>query len=140
MCNLPGRDDTDIDTVADPTCRTRFSCSASFLWVSPIQGITLSKSRSLGSVVNTLPDHFLSIEKISCIFGVEAHRSTSPPKSACPGVSTAFRVMPAWLNDVYLEDIVIPRSLSITLLSMKRSSEDAIPQCASRRSINVVLP
>jgi hypothetical protein len=39
-------------------------------------------------------------------------RSTSPPKSACPGVSTALSTHARHGNDVYLDEMVMPRSLS----------------------------
>ena len=48
----------------------------------------------------------------------QAHRSTSPPKSAWPGVSTALTTCPLYRMDVYLAEMVIPRSFSSTLLSM----------------------
>ena len=56
------------------------------------------------------------------------------------GVSTAFRIYFPYCRAVYLEFMVIPRSFSRALLSMKRSWADACPQCASSLSMSVVLP
>ncbi len=44
-------------------------------------------------------------------------RSTSPPKSACPGVSIMFILYPLYSIDTFLERIVMPRSRSRSLLS-----------------------
>ena len=38
--------------------------------------------------------------------------STSPPKSACPGVSTIFIFISSCITDVFFERIVIPLSFS----------------------------
>ena len=38
--------------------------------------------------------------------------STSPPKSACPGVSTIFILISPCITDVFFESIVIPLSFS----------------------------
>mmetsp|Transcript_37020 Transcript_37020/g.80642 ORF Transcript_37020/g.80642 Transcript_37020/m.80642 type:complete len:332 (+) Transcript_37020:203-1198(+) len=56
---------------------------------------------------------------------IDSTRSTSPPKSACPGVSTALRVRPFHWKDVYFDWIVIPRSFSKSLLSIARSTATA---------------
>mmetsp|Transcript_4675 Transcript_4675/g.15141 ORF Transcript_4675/g.15141 Transcript_4675/m.15141 type:complete len:340 (+) Transcript_4675:918-1937(+) len=48
-------------------------------------------------------------------------RSTSPPKSACPGVSTMLRRTPPCSTDVTFDMMVIPRSCSSDMLSMTRS-------------------
>ena len=52
---------------------------------------------------------------------IERIRSTSPPKSACPGVSTIFIRVPFHSTDVGFAKIVIPRSRSRSLLSIARS-------------------
>jgi hypothetical protein len=49
-------------------------------------------------------------------------RSTSPPKSAWPGVSTMLIRDPAHSSEVHLAKIVIPRSRSMSLLSIARSA------------------
>ena len=75
-------------------------------------------------------------------------RSTSPPKSACPGVSMMLmRVSPAapcHSTDVHLARMVIPRSRSWSLESMARSACASLarkmPDWASSWSTSVVLP
>ena len=49
-------------------------------------------------------------------------RSTSPPKSACPGVSTMLMCVPFQLTAQFFAKIVMPRSRSIALLSMTVST------------------
>jgi hypothetical protein len=49
-------------------------------------------------------------------------RSTSPPKSAWPGVSTMLTLTPLWWIAAFLARIVIPRSRSWSIESMTRSS------------------
>src|SRR6266404_2433060 len=71
-------------------------------------------------------------------------RSTSPPKSAWPGVSTML--MRVWCQriDVALAKMVMPRSRSRSLESSARSARRWLsrtaPDCCSRRSTSVVLP
>ena len=71
--------------------------------------------------------------------------STSPPKSACPGVSTILMRKSFQLSDVFFARIVIPLSCSIALLSITRVSsafflESSVPVCFSSSSSSVVLP
>ena len=54
-------------------------------------------------------------------FTILRTRSTSPPKSACPGVSIIFILMSLYCTAVFLERIVIPLSFSMSLESMTRS-------------------
>ena len=54
-------------------------------------------------------------------FTIFKTRSTSPPKSACPGVSMMLIFVPLWLTAVFLERIVIPLSFSMSLESMTLS-------------------
>ena len=49
-------------------------------------------------------------------------RSTSPPKSACPGVSTMFSFTPRWRTEVFFARIVMPFSRSRSIESMTRSA------------------
>jgi hypothetical protein len=49
-------------------------------------------------------------------------RSTSPPKSAWPGVSTMLMRVPFHSTEVALARMVIPRSRSRSLLSIARSA------------------
>jgi hypothetical protein len=49
-------------------------------------------------------------------------RSTSPPKSACPGVSTMLIFTSFHVTAVFLARMVIPRSFSSGFESMTRSS------------------
>ncbi len=71
-------------------------------------------------------------------------RSTSPPKSAWPGVSMMLRVMPPCLTAVFLARMVMPFSRSRSLESMTRSSTSWLarnaPDCQSMASTSVVLP
>ena len=52
---------------------------------------------------------------------IDRIRSTSPPKSAWPGVSTMLMRVPFHSTEVGLAKIVMPRSRSKSLLSMARS-------------------
>ena len=67
-------------------------------------------------------------------------RSTSPPKSEWPGVSTMLILWPPKVTLVHFERIVIPRSYSSTFESIARYSVKLIPLYLSRQSTNVVLP
>ena len=77
-------------------------------------------------------------------------RSTSAPKSACPGVSTILMVYVllslglVHLIAVFFALMVIPFSLSRSIESIIRSSVDwfslKVPLCFSRQSTRVVLP
>src|SRR5690606_6550780 len=75
---------------------------------------------------------------------IDSTRSTSPPKSACPGVSTMLIRLPFQLMAVFLDRIVMPRSFSWSLLSITRSVMTVrslnVPDCLSRQSTRVVLP
>ena len=70
--------------------------------------------------------------------------STSPPKSACPGVSTILILIPLYITEVFFAKIVIPLSFSISFESITLSSTCSlvlkVPLCLSRLSTNVVLP
>src|SRR4051812_803391 len=71
-------------------------------------------------------------------------RSTSPPKSACPGVSTMLSFTPPWRTAVFLARIVMPFSRSRSIESITRSSTSWLarnaPLCHSMASTSVVLP
>src|SRR4051812_20881353 len=71
-------------------------------------------------------------------------RSTSPPKSACPGVSTMFSLTPLWRTAVFFARIVMPFSRSRSIESMTRSATSwfwrKAPDCQSMASTSVVLP
>ncbi len=70
--------------------------------------------------------------------------STSPPKSACPGVSTIFIFIFLYLTDVFFASMVIPRSLSRSLESITRSCTCSfslkMPLWRSIASTRVVFP
>ena len=70
--------------------------------------------------------------------------STSPPKSACPGVSTIFILMSLYITDVFLAKIVIPLSFSKSFESITLSATCSfvlkVPLCLNSASTNVVLP
>ena len=75
---------------------------------------------------------------------IDRIRSTSPPKSACPGVSTILIRKFLHVSDVFLARIVMPRSRSRSLESMRRSPSSS-PRCRAPAwdnslSIRVVLP
>ncbi len=55
-------------------------------------------------------------------FTILSTRSTSPPKSAWPGVSIIFIFVPLYVTAVFFERIVIPRSLSISFESITLSA------------------
>ena len=71
-------------------------------------------------------------------------RSTSPPKSACPGVSTMFILISLYITDVFLAKIVIPLSFSRSFESITLSATCSLSRktwlCLSMASTNVVLP
>ena len=71
-------------------------------------------------------------------------RSTSPPKSAWPGVSMMLIVSPLCLTAVFFARIVMPFSRSRSLESITRSLTWACapnaPDCHSIASTSVVLP
>jgi len=71
-------------------------------------------------------------------------RSTSPPKSEWPGVSTRLIRMPFQSTEAALARMVMPRSRSWSLESMTRSTRAAcspkVPVARRRASTNVVLP
>ena len=71
-------------------------------------------------------------------------RSTSPPKSACPGVSKILICLSPYLTAVFLERIVIPRSFSRSLESKARSPMSVcssnVSDCLSNSLTKVVLP
>ena len=71
-------------------------------------------------------------------------RSTSPPKSAWPGVSTMLMRVPFHVTAVHLLRIVMPRSRSRSFESIARSATTSpvrnVPACLSRPSTSVVLP
>ena len=71
-------------------------------------------------------------------------RSTSPPKSAWPGVSTILIRVPFHSTEVGLAKIVMPRSRSRSLLSIARSVvawfSRYVPDCFNSSSTSVVLP
>ena len=52
---------------------------------------------------------------------IERIRSTSPPKSAWPGVSTILILTSSLITAVHLARIVMPRSFSKSLESIARS-------------------
>src|SRR6266545_5258777 len=71
-------------------------------------------------------------------------RSTSPPKSACPGVSMMLSLVSPYRTAVFLARIVIPFSRSRSIESMTRSATSCpdrkAPDCQSIASTSVVLP
>ena len=60
--------------------------------------------------------------RISTESTIDSTRSTSPPKSAWPGVSTMLMRLPCQVMAVFLDRIVMPRSFSWSLLSITRSA------------------
>ena len=71
-------------------------------------------------------------------------RSTSPPKSAWPGVSMTLIFTSLYTTEMFLDRMVMPRSRSWSLLSSTRSStcwfSRNTPLAYNRRSTMVVLP
>ena len=75
---------------------------------------------------------------------IDKMRSTSPPKSAWPGVSTILILYsPHWI-DVGFAEMVMPRSRSMSPLSITRSSTFSlarkVPACFNILSTRVVFP
>ncbi len=75
---------------------------------------------------------------------MESARSTSPPKSAWPGVSRMLMRTPFQPTAQFFAEMVMPRSRSSSMLSMRRSSTTwsarNMPLCLKRPSTSVVLP
>jgi len=75
---------------------------------------------------------------------MERARSTSPPKSAWPGVSIILIFMPLQVTEPFLAAMVMPRSRSRSIESMSRSSTSwpsrNIPLCLNMASTSVVFP
>ena len=76
---------------------------------------------------------------------IRSTRSTSLPKSACPGVSTILMVWSLYLTEVHLAKMVIPRSRSKGLESKTVSWASSsltvnCPASLSKESTTVVLP
>ena len=71
-------------------------------------------------------------------------RSTSPPKSACPGVSTRLILVSRHWIEAALARMVIPRSRSWSVESITRSTLSwwaaNTPVADSMESTRVVLP
>ena len=71
-------------------------------------------------------------------------RSTSPPKSAWPGVSTILIFTPLYMTAVFFERMVMPRSRSRSFESMTRSATFSLlrkmPLWRRSWSTSVVLP
>ncbi len=71
-------------------------------------------------------------------------RSTSPPKSECPGVSTMLMRTPSQVTVVFLARMVMPRSRSSTKESITRSATCSLarktPVWRSMASTRVVFP
>ena len=71
-------------------------------------------------------------------------RSTSPPKSAWPGVSMMLILTPPWSTAVFLARMVMPFSRSRSPESMTRSLTSWLsrkaPDCQSMASTSVVFP
>ena len=71
-------------------------------------------------------------------------RSTSPPKSAWPGVSTMLIWVPCQLTEVHFDKMVMPLSRSRSLLSITQVStfwlSRKVPLCFKSPSTIVVLP
>jgi hypothetical protein len=87
--------------------------------------------------------------RISTESTIDNTRSTSPPKSAWPGVSTMLMRYSSPSGDfqriaVFFDRIVMPRSFSRSLLSIIRSVVTVrslnVPDCLSSWSTSVVLP
>ena len=75
---------------------------------------------------------------------IDRMRSTSPPKSAWPGVSTILMRVSFQTTEVALARMVMPRSFSRSLESMTRSATRWLsrndPDCFRSSSTSVVLP
>ena len=71
---------------------------------------------------------------------IDIIRSTSPPKSWWPGVSTILSLWSPWITEVHLLKIVMPLSYSKSLLSIALSEAKAIPVYFRRQSTKVVFP
>ena len=116
-----------LSTLFTTTIGTRLSAKA-LLKTNLVCGIGPSKA----STTSITPSTILST------------RSTSPPKSACPGVSTIFIFISLYFTAVFFDRIVIPLSFSISFESITLSATCSfslkVPLCFKRASTSVVLP
>ena len=75
---------------------------------------------------------------------MESARSTSPPKSACPGVSIMFIFTSSQCTEQFFAVMVIPLSFSRSMLSIILSSTPRpglkSPLCLNMASTRVVFP
>ncbi len=80
----------------------------------------------------------------STLSTIDSTRSTSPPKSAWPGVSTMLMCVPFHSTAQFFARMVMPRSFSRSLLSITRSATFSfsrkVPLWRSSWSTSVVLP
>lgn len=65
-----------------------------------------------------------------------AYRSTSPPKSAWPGVSTTLSVWPLYWNEVYLLEMVMPLQAAMVVKACLRCERPSV--CNHLGSFNFV--
>ena len=115
----------------------------SILLIQTITGSFISKAFLKTNLVCGIAPSKASTTKITP-FTILRTRSTSPPKSACPGVSIILIFVFLYITAVFLERMVIPRSLSISLESITRSATSWFsrntPLCFKSSSTKVVLP
>ncbi len=110
------------------TTRGFFPSPKAFFSTKRVWGIQPSKASTRSSTPST----------------IISTRSTSPPKSAWPGVSTMFIFAPPYFTAVFFESIVMPLSRSRSPESITRSATASlarnIPLCRSSWSTKVVFP
>ena len=118
----PGR-----STLLTTTIGVKF-CSKAFFNTKRVCGIVPSKASTTNKTPSTIP----------------MIRSTSPPKSACPGVSKMLICLSPTLTAVFFDKIVIPRSFSMSFVSIARSPnslrESNVSDCFKSSLTNVVFP
>jgi len=75
---------------------------------------------------------------------MDSARSTSAPKSACPGVSRIFTLIPSSTTEQFLAEMVMPLSFSRSMESITLSSISLptlnTPLCLNMASTSVVFP
>ena len=166
FCFGPSGDAAIQPCLAEPYRIGKSSCSSVASSAAKRSKISLTTSLGRASALSTLLTQTIGLRPILsalpttnlvCGIGpsaaststiapstIDKMRSTSPPKSAWPGVSTMLTRTSVHTTEVALARMVMPRSRSRSPVSMTRSatrwfSRNA-PDCWSSRSTSVVLP
>ena len=128
------------------------------VWSTTHSGLATGRSTLLTTTIGQRPRaSALRVTKVVCGIGpstastssstestIDRTRSTSPPKSAWPGVSTMLIRQSRQVMAVFFDRMVMPRSRSSSFESITRSTASpcasSVPDWRSNWSTSVVLP